>query len=141
VRTIGNVLWFVLAGFWLFLLYVLAGLLACVLIITIPFGIASFRIAGFVVWPFGRTAVKRRTAGLLTAVGNIIWLILFGWELALAHLLTAALLAITIVGTPLAVANVKLIPISLWPMGREIVPIAVARARGAEFLTADPWRR
>jgi uncharacterized membrane protein YccF (DUF307 family) len=68
----------------------------------------------------------------------VIWLILFGWELALAHLLTAALLAITIIGIPLAVANVKLIPISLWPMGREIVPMEVARSRGADFLTAKP---
>jgi uncharacterized membrane protein YccF (DUF307 family) len=131
-------LWFVLAGFWLFLLYVLAGVVACVLIITIPFGVASFRIAGFVIWPFGRTAVKRSTAGVFTAIGNVIWLILLGWELALAHLVTAALLAITIVGIPLAIANVKLIPISLWPMGREIVPIEVAQARGADFLTAKP---
>ena len=140
VRTLGNILWFVLAGFWLFLLYVLAGLIACVLIITIPFGVASFRIAGFVVWPFGRTAVKRSTAGVGSTIGNVLWLILFGWELALAHLLTAAALAITIIGIPLAIANVKLIPISLWPMGREIVPIEVAQARGADFLTADPWR-
>jgi uncharacterized membrane protein YccF (DUF307 family) len=138
VRTLGNILWFVLAGFWLFLLYVVAGIIACVLIITIPFGVASFRIAGFVIWPFGRTAVKKSTAGIGSAIGNVIWLILFGWELALAHLLTAALLAITIIGIPLAVANVKLIPISLWPMGREIVPMEVARSRGADFLTAKP---
>jgi uncharacterized membrane protein YccF (DUF307 family) len=134
-------LWFVLAGFWLFLLYLLAGIIACVLIITIPLGVASFRIAGFVIWPFGRTAVKRSTAGIGTSIGNIVWLVLLGWELALAHLLTAVVLAITIIGIPLAVANVKLIPISLWPLGREIVPIEVARARGADFLTADPWRR
>lgn len=138
MRTLGNVLWFVLAGFWLFLAYVLAGVIACVLIVTIPFGVASFRIAGFVVWPFGRTAVKKSTAGLGSAIGNVLWMVLLGWELALAHLLTAAALAITIVGIPLAVANAKLIPISLWPMGREIVPIGVARARGADFLTADP---
>lgn len=136
MRTLGNILWFVLAGLWLFLAYVVAGILACILIITIPFGIASFRIAGFVVWPFGRTAVKRPTSGVFSVIGNIIWLILFGWELALAHLLTAAFLAITIIGIPLAIANVKLIPISLWPMGREIVPIEVAQARGADFLTA-----
>lgn len=138
MRTLGNALWFVLAGFWLFLAYVLAGVIACVLIVTIPFGVASFRIAGFVVWPFGRTAVKKSTAGLGSAIGNVLWMVLLGWELALAHLLTAAALAITIVGIPLAVANAKLIPISLWPMGREIVPIGVARARGADFLTADP---
>ena len=130
VRVLGNVIWFVLAGFWLWLAYVLAGILACILIITIPFGIAAFRIAGFVVWPFGRTAVAKPTAGVLSFIGNIIWLILLGWELALAHVVTAFLLALTIIGIPLAVANIKLIPISLWPLGREVVPIEVARMRG-----------
>src|SRR5690242_19945306 len=71
VRTLGNILWFVLAGFWLFLLYVVAGIIACVLIITIPLGVASFRIAGFVVWPFGRTAVKKSTAGIGSTIGNV----------------------------------------------------------------------
>jgi uncharacterized membrane protein YccF (DUF307 family) len=130
VRVLGNVIWFVLAGFWLWLAYVLAGILACILIVTIPFGIAAFRIAGFVVWPFGRTTVARPTAGVLSFIGNIIWLILLGWELALAHVVTAFLLALTIIGIPLAVANIKLIPISLWPLGREVVPIEVARMRG-----------
>jgi len=98
VRVLGNVIWFVLAGFWLWLVYVLAGILACILIITIPFGIAAFRIAGFVVWPFGRTTIAKPTAGVGTFIGNIVWLILLGWELALAHLVTALLLAITIIG-------------------------------------------
>lgn len=119
-----------LAGLWLWLAYVVAGILACILIITIPFGIAAFRIAGFVVWPFGRTTVAKPTAGVGTLLGNIIWLILLGWELALAHLVTAFLLLLTIIGIPLAIANVKLIPISLWPLGREVVPTEVARMRG-----------
>ena len=138
VRVLGNVIWFVLAGFWLWLLYVLAGILACILIITIPFGIAAFRIAGFVVWPFGRTAVAKPTAGALSVIGNIIWLILLGWELAIAHLVTAFLLTLTIIGIPLAVANVKLIPVSLWPLGREIVPIEVARTRGIAVTSPQP---
>lgn len=131
MRVLGNVIWFVFAGFWLWVLYVLAGIVACILIVTIPFGIAAFRIAGYVVWPFGRTTVAKPTAGLGSFIGNIIWLVLLGWELALAHLVTAFLLALTIIGIPLALANVKLIPLSLWPLGREVVPIEVARMQGA----------
>lgn len=129
MRTIGNVLWFVLAGFWLFLGYVAAGVLACILIITIPLGIAAFRLANFVVWPFGRTAVKKTGAGAGSVVGNVVWLVLFGWELALAHLLTGALLCVTIIGIPLGLANFKMIGLSLWPLGREIVPVEVAEQR------------
>jgi len=123
VRTIGNILWFVLAGLWLAIGYVVAGVLACILIITIPFGIASFRLAGFVIWPFGRTAVWRREAGVMSVIGNIIWVILFGWEMALAHLVAGLLLFITIIGIPFGIASWKMIPLSLFPLGREVVPI------------------
>ena len=123
MRTIGNILWFVLAGLWLAIGYVVAGVLACILIITIPFGIASFRLAGFVIWPFGRTAVWRREAGVMSVIGNIIWVILFGWEMALAHLVAGLLLFITIIGIPFGVASWKMIPLSLFPLGREVVPI------------------
>ena len=123
VRTIGNILWLVLAGFWLALLYVAAGIIACILIITIPFGIASFRIAGFVLWPFGRTVVWRRDAGIWSILGNVLWVILLGWELAVAHLITGALLFITIIGIPFAIANWKMIPIALFPLGRQVVPL------------------
>ena len=123
VRTIGNILWLVLAGFWLALLYVAAGIVACILIITIPFGIASFRIAGFVLWPFGRTVVWRRDAGIWSVLGNVLWVILLGWELAVAHLITGALLFITIIGIPFAIANWKMIPIALFPLGRQVVPL------------------
>ena len=123
MRTIGNVLWFVLAGVWLAIGYVLAGVLACILIITIPFGIASFRLAGFVIWPFGRTAVWRRDAGVASVVGNVIWVVLFGWELALAHFVAGLLLFVTIIGIPFGIASWKMIPLSLFPLGREVVPI------------------
>ena len=123
MRTIGNILWFVLAGLWLAIGYVVAGVLACILIITIPFGIASFRLAGFVIWPFGRTAVWRREAGVMSVIGNIIWVILFGWEMALAHLVAGLLLFITIIGIPFGVASWKMIPLSLFPLGRQVVPI------------------
>jgi uncharacterized membrane protein YccF (DUF307 family) len=123
VRTIGNILWFVLAGLWLAIGYAVAGVVACILIITIPFGIASFRLAGFVIWPFGRTAVKRRDAGVASVIGNILWVVLFGWEMALAHLVAGVLLFVTIIGIPFGIASWKMIPLSLFPLGREVVPI------------------
>jgi uncharacterized membrane protein YccF (DUF307 family) len=127
MRTIGNVLWLVLAGLWLAIGYVIAGILAMVLIVTIPFGIASFRLAGFVLWPFGRTTTWRRDAGIWSVIGNVLWVILFGWELALIHLLAGLLLMVTIIGIPFGVACWKMIPLSLVPLGREIVPVADAR--------------
>jgi uncharacterized membrane protein YccF (DUF307 family) len=131
VRIIGNILWFFLAGWELFLGYAVAGLIAFILIITIPFGVASFRLAGFVVWPFGRTVLTKPTAGVGSAIGNILWLVLIGWWLALVHVVTGLFLAITIIGIPFAVANWKMVPLALWPLGREVVPIEVAQYRDA----------
>jgi uncharacterized membrane protein YccF (DUF307 family) len=121
VRTLLNVIWLVLAGFWMALSYVVAGIICCILIITIPFGIAAFRIAGFALWPFGRTTVPKRNAGVGSLIGNIIWIIVAGWWLALGHLFTGLLLCLTIIGIPFGIANFKLIPISLTPLGTEIV--------------------
>ena len=121
MRVILNLIWLVLAGFWLAVLYVLAGIVAFILIITIPFGFAAFRIAAFTLWPFGRRIVRRPDAGAGSTIGNVLWIILFGWELALAHLITGVLLCVTIIGIPLGLANFKLIPVSLTPLGREIV--------------------
>ena len=121
MRVILNVIWLVLAGLWMAIAYVLVGIIACILIVTIPFGIASFRIANYVLWPFGRTTVPREDAGVGSLIGNIIWIILFGWELALGHLIAGVALCITIIGIPLGLANFKLIPISLVPLGVRIV--------------------
>jgi uncharacterized membrane protein YccF (DUF307 family) len=121
LRLILNLIWFVLAGFWLALLYVFFGILAFILIITIPFGFACFRIAGFALWPFGRRIVRQPNAGAPSLIGNIIWVVFFGWELALAHLVTGIALCVTIIGIPLGLANFKLIPVSLLPLGTEIV--------------------
>jgi uncharacterized membrane protein YccF (DUF307 family) len=118
-----NVIWLVLAGLWLALGYLLAALVCFVLIVTIPFGIAAVRIALYVLWPFGRTVVRRPDAGAPSAIGNLLWLVLFGWWLALGHLITGIALCITVIGIPLGLANFKLIPISLTPLGREIVPV------------------
>ncbi|MFF2081804.1 YccF domain-containing protein [Kitasatospora sp. NPDC058162] len=88
---------------------------------AIPFGIASFRIAGFILWPFGRTTVERRDAGAASCVGNVIWFVFAGWWLAIGHLLTSIPLFLSIIGIPFGWANLKMIPISLMPLGREIV--------------------
>jgi uncharacterized membrane protein YccF (DUF307 family) len=122
MRTLLNLIWLVLAGFWLAIGYAIAGIICCVLIVTIPFGIAAFRIAGFTLWPFGRTMVDKPSAGAGAVLGNIIWVIFAGWWLALGHLATGIALCITIIGIPLGVANFKLIPISLLPLGKDIVP-------------------
>ena len=121
MRTVLNVIWLLLCGIWLALGYLLAGVICCVLIVTIPFGLASFRIAEFALWPFGRRLVKRSDAGAPSLIGNIVWIVFAGWWLAIGHTATAIALAVTIIGIPLAIANLKLIPVSLLPLGRVIV--------------------
>jgi uncharacterized membrane protein YccF (DUF307 family) len=121
MRLILNVIWLVLCGFWMAIAYALAGLVAFDLIITIQFGIAAFRIAGYVLWPFGRTIDRRPSAGVASGIGNVIWIILFGWWLAIGHLVTGVALCLTIIGIPLGLANFKIIPISLLPLGTRIV--------------------
>ena len=121
MRTIGNILWFVLAGWWLALAYAVAGLLACVLIITIPFGIAAFRLAGYALWPFGRRVVIHGGAGLPSLLGNVLWILLFGWELALMHLAAGLLLMLTIIGIPFGIASIKLAVLALVPLGTRVV--------------------
>jgi uncharacterized membrane protein YccF (DUF307 family) len=122
VRILLNIIWLVFAGLWLAIAYALAALLMFILIITIPFGIAALRIAHYCLWPFGRTVVRREDAGVASAIGNVVWFLLCGWWLALGHVVTGVLLCITIIGIPLGLANFKLIPVSLVPLGREIVP-------------------
>lgn len=133
MRTVLNIIWVVFGGFWLALLYVLAGIIMFVLIITIPFGVQAFKLAGFVIWPFGRTVVRRPDAGTGSVIGNVLWVVLVGWELAIGHIVTAFAMAITIIGIPLALANLKLVPISLLPFGRTVVPVEQAEATGAAF--------
>ena len=122
LRLILNLIWLVLCGWWMAILYVLAGLIGFILIITIPFGIAAFRIASYVIWPFGRSIEIRRDAGIGSVIGNVIWIILFGWWLALGHLTSGIALCLTIIGIPLGLADFKMIPISLVPLGVRIVP-------------------
>jgi uncharacterized membrane protein YccF (DUF307 family) len=121
MRLILNLIWLILCGWWMAILYFLAGIICFILIITIPFGIAAWRIASYALWPFGRSVVRHPRAGLGSLIGNIIWIILIGWWLALGHLTSGILLCLTIIGIPLGLANFKLIPISLLPLGVEIV--------------------
>ena len=132
MRLLLNIIWFVLAGLWMAIGYALAALVCFILIITIPFGIAALRIAMFALWPFGKTVVKRQDAGLASGIGNVLWFVLCGWWLALLHLLSGVLLCLTIIGIPLGLANFKLIPVSLLPLGREIVRVDRERGMDAE---------
>jgi uncharacterized membrane protein YccF (DUF307 family) len=124
VRTVGNVLWLVLAGIWLAFAYAFAGLLMCITIIGIPFGIQAFKLAGAVMAPFGKRVEEgERATGCTSVTLNVIWILLPGLELAITHLVLAALLGITLVGIPFALQHVKLIPLALMPFGRTIVPV------------------
>jgi uncharacterized membrane protein YccF (DUF307 family) len=122
MRAILNIIWLVLCGLWMAIGYCIAGIICCIFIITIPFGLASFRIANYALWPFGRTVVDRRDAGAPSLLGNIIWIVFAGLWLAIGHIFTGILLCVTIIGIPLGVANFKMVPISLMPLGKEIVP-------------------
>jgi uncharacterized membrane protein YccF (DUF307 family) len=128
LRVILNILWLLLGGLVMAVGWLLAALIMLILIITIPFGVQAVKIAGFTAWPFGRTLVKRADAGVPSTIGNVIWFVLAGWWLAIGHLISAVALAITIIGIPLAAAHIKLIPISLTPFGREVVPVDQAEA-------------
>ena len=123
MRLVLNIIWLIFGGLWLAAGYLVAALLSFLLIITIPFGFASLRIAMYALWPFGRTIVDRPTAGTAALVGNVIWVVLFGVWLAIGHIVSALAMAMTIVGIPLALANLKLIPVSLMPLGKQIVPV------------------
>ena len=122
MRTILNVIWFILCGLWMAIGYAFVGLICFITIIGIPFGIACFRIANYCLWPFGRTIVAKRDAGVGSCIGNGIWIVLAGIWLAIGHLTTGIAMCITIIGIPLGLASFKLIPISFMPLGVEIVP-------------------
>lgn len=122
MRLVLNVIWLIFGGLWLALGYFVAGIICFILIITIPFGIAAFRIGVYALWPFGYTVVDKPGGRPAALIGNIIWLVVAGIWLAIGHVLSAIAFAITIVGIPLAIATIKLIPVSLMPLGKEIVP-------------------
>ena len=140
MRTIGNILWLVLAGFWLALGYALAGLVTCITIIGIPFGIQAFKLAAFSLWPFGRSVERSPDGGCLEVGFNILWLVVFGWGLFLAHVAAGIALCITIIGIPFGIQAFKLSVLALWPFGRRVVD-AGASVSGSFAVPADPTRR
>lgn len=122
MKTILNIIWVITGGIWLSLSYVIAGIIACLFIVTIPAGVASFRIANYILWPFGRTVVQPSSGGNpLGALANAIWFVVAGLWLAIGHITTAAAQAVTIIGIPLAWANIKMIPVTCFPFGKTIV--------------------
>jgi len=125
MRTILNVLWFIFgSGFLLGLAYAFAGVLCFIFIVTIPFGVAAFRLARYAFWPFGYTITDKPSAGVASMLANIVWLIIAGWWLALVHVAAGVALCLTLIGIPFGIANFKLVPAALWPLGREITPTA-----------------
>ena len=128
MRTILNLIWLVLSGFWLALAYALAGVVMCVLVVTIPFGVASFRLASYVLWPFGRTVIRRPGAGTASMVGNVLWFLFAGVWIAVAHIFLGLILCLTIVGIPLGLGNFKLAAVAMAPLGKEIVSTSDPRA-------------
>ncbi|MGH3542444.1 MAG: YccF domain-containing protein [Mycobacterium sp.] len=137
MRLILNIIWLIFGGLWLAVGYLLAALVCFLLIVTIPFGFAALRIASYALWPFGRRIVDKPGAGTPALIGNVIWVLLFGIWLAIGHLVSAVAMAVTIIGIPLALANLKLIPVSLVPLGKEIVPIdSPARQTGVGSVPA-----
>lgn len=130
MRLLANIIWFVLAGLWLFIAYALAALVCFALIVTIPFGVAALRIALFAVCPFGRAVVRQPGKGVGSTLANVVWFVLCGWWLAVTRLLTGLLLCLPIIGIPLGLAKFKLINVSVRPFGRAIVSADEARQRG-----------
>ena len=116
-----NLIWLVLAGIELAIAYVLAGLVLMITIVGIPFGLQAFKLAGFALWPFGRAVVRTKTPGFFATIGNILWVVLAGWWLALAHIVTGVLLCLTIIGIPMGIANIKMTTLAFAPFGREVV--------------------
>jgi len=122
LRFIGNVIWLLIAGLPLAIGYAIAGAIACLLIVTIPFGIASFRLAFYALWPFGQAIVERPEAGAPSVIGNVLWFLIAGWWLALSHVVLGVAFIVTIIGIPFGIASLKMAYLAVFPLGKEIVP-------------------
>lgn len=121
MRTILNLVWLVTSGIWLALAYCIAGVVACIFIVTIPFGIASFRMARFALWPFGRSVIEPESGtNAIAKTGNVLWFVIAGLWLAIGHVTTAAVQFVSIIGIPLAIGNLKMLPVTCFPLGRSI---------------------
>jgi uncharacterized membrane protein YccF (DUF307 family) len=133
-----NLLWIVCGGLWMAVGWVIAAVIMAITIVGLPWARAAFDIAVYTLLPFGQTAVSRAEyfgsedigTGPLGTIGNVVWLVLAGWWLALGHLVTAIVLAVTLIGIPFAWAHLKLAGLALWPIGKVIVPIQEAQRTG-----------
>ena len=122
MSVIGNIIWLIFGGFLAAMGYIIGGAFLCLTIIGIPFGVQSIKLGISTLAPFGKEIVEAPNANSpLRLIFNLIWLVLFGWEIAIAHLVSALILAITIVGIPFAKQHMKLAPIALLPLGRSLV--------------------
>jgi uncharacterized membrane protein YccF (DUF307 family) len=125
VRVVLNVIWLLLSGIWLAIGYLIAAIVMFILIVTIPFGAQALKLAGYALWPFGRVLVPSPSRHVaISVIGNVIWFVLAGWWLALAHLVSGILLCLTIIGIPLGVANFKMAGAALVPFGKEVRSLA-----------------
>lgn len=116
----GNVMWFIFGGFFAGLGYFIGGTVLCLTIVGIPFGLQAYKIGVATLTPFGEEIVlKPRAQNPANTIFNLIWLVLFGWEIAVAHLINGLILTVTIIGTPFGKQHFKLIPLALFPFGRE----------------------
>jgi uncharacterized membrane protein YccF (DUF307 family) len=122
LRTLLNIIWLIFSGLWMALGYAIAGVICCLLIVTIPWGIACFRIAAYALWPFGYRVALRQSAGIASGLGNIVWLIVAGIWITIGHVLAGIAFCLTVIGIPFGIAHFKMVPVSLMPLGREIVP-------------------
>jgi len=122
MRLIGNIIWFVFGGLVSAVLWSVAGLLVCLTIVGIPFGVQCFKIAAFVIWPFRKQVVVGQF-GAFGLIGNILWLLIFGWELAVWHLIVGVLFYITIIGIPFGRQHIKFAQLAFIPFGAKIYGI------------------
>lgn len=124
MKTLGNIIWFLFGGFFSFVGYIVGGLVLCLTIVGIPFGIQSLKLGVAVLVPFGKELVTTPdTNSPLRLIFNVLWVLLFGWEIALGHVLWALVLGITIIGVPFAVQHIKLVPLALFPFGRDLADV------------------
>ena len=122
MKTIGNLIWFVLSGLWLGLGYFAAGIVSCLTLIGIPFGIQSFKLAVYVMWPFGQELVPKEQDHLLRGILNIVWIVVGGFWLALFHIVLGLILSLSILGLPFGIKNFSMAKLALFPFAYSVTP-------------------
>ncbi len=138
MRIIGNLVWLVISGIEMAIAYVLAGVLCVLFIVTIPLAVPVFRLAGYALWPFGRVVVRREDASAGSAMGNVVWLVVAGWWLALLHVAFGLLLAVTVIGIPFTIVHFKLAGLALMPYGKEVVEVRFAQGHDVVVTPPQP---